>query len=96
MSLHSVIRELPGLPLDLEVNLHPRDTAARFVWGWPQAAWTSAVAASDVAGHPYQGRDGQLVNPKKPGRFEVALRRYCVEVLKKPLLIEVLKPLLKK
>ena len=46
--------------------------------------WKDAIAASDAAGNPYYGRDSLWVNPKEPGKFEVALRRYCAEVLKQP------------
>jgi len=49
-----------------------------------QGLWARAIAASDAAGHPYLGRDGQQVNPKPPGKFEAALRRYCSEVLRIP------------
>ena len=57
---------------------------ARFVGCWFQALWADATAASDAAGHPYMNRDGQLVNPKPPGKFETHLRRYCSEILNVP------------
>ena len=46
--------------------------------------WDAAIVASDAAGHPYQRRDGKWVNPKGPGKFEAALRRYCSEILSVP------------
>ena len=44
--------------------------------------WDIAEKASDEAGHPYHNRYGRLVNPKPPGKFEIALRTYCERYLK--------------
>ena len=44
--------------------------------------WDIAEKASDEAGHPYHNRYGTLVNPKPPGKFEIALRTYCERYLK--------------
>ena len=44
--------------------------------------WDIAEKASELAGHPYQDRNGKWVNPKPPGKFESAVRMCCERHLK--------------
>lgn len=57
---------------------------ARFVGCWFQELWEAATAASEAAGNEYTNRAGRVVNQRPPGKFEVALRRYCSEILREP------------
>ena len=40
-----------------------------------------AKTLSEGSGNPYRTMDGEVANQRPPGKFEVALRKYCAEEL---------------